>query len=84
MMSKDPPPPAGHPLIYRFGHAWLCRAQVKRIDQFQTSYYHLVSSRLCRAQDPMGCKLTACIETLCVLNCWNFRNFTHDDRCTLA
>ena len=54
MMSKDPLPRAWHPLIYRFGHARLCRAQVKHIDQFQESYYHLVSFGLCRAQEPLG------------------------------
>ena len=53
-----PPPPPGHLLIYHFGHARLCRGQVKHIDQFQESYYHLVSSGLCRAQDPLGCQLT--------------------------
>ena len=83
MMSKTPPPP-GHPLIYHFGHARLCRAQVEDIDQFHTPYYHLVSSVLCRAKDPLGCQLTACTETLCLLYCLNFRNFTPDDRCNLA
>ena len=40
---------------------------MKHIDQFQPSYYHLVSSRLCRAQDPLGCQLTGSTETLCLL-----------------
>ena len=84
MMSKDPSPPRGHPLIHHFGHARLCTAEVEDIDQFQTPYYHLVSSGLCRAHDPLGCQLTAYTETPCPLNSWNFRNFTPDDRCNLA
>ena len=67
MMSKDPPPPREHPLIYHFGHAGLRKAQVKHIDQFQESYYHLVSSGLCRAQGPLGCQLNGSTETLCLL-----------------
>ena len=81
---QAPPPPPGHPLIHHFGHARLCRAQVEEVDQFQTPYYHPESSGLCRAQDPLGCQLTACTETLDLLDCWNFRNFTPDYRCTLA
>ena len=85
MMPKPPPPPLpGHPLIHHFGHAGLCRAQLEGVDQFQTPYYHLESSGLCRAQDPLGCQLTACTETLDLLDCPNFRNFTPDYRCTLA
>ena len=37
------------------------------VDQFQTPYYHLESYGLCRAQDPLGCQLTACTETLDLL-----------------
>ena len=84
MMSKEPPPPPGHPIIYHFGPARLRRAQVQDIDQFQMPYYHLESSGLCIAKDPPGCQLTACTETVCLLNRSNFRNFTPDDRCTLA
>ena len=54
------------------------------VDQFQTPYYHLESSGLCRAQDHLGCQLTACTETLDLLDCPNFRNFSPDDRCTVA
>ena len=54
------------------------------VDQFQTPYYHLESSGLCRAQDPLGCQLTACTETLDLLDCLNFRNFAPDYRCTVA
>ena len=32
---------------------------------------------------PVDC-MQACRETLDLLDCPNFRNFTHDDRCTLA
>ena len=32
---------------------------------------------------PIDC-MQACKETLDLLDCSNFRNFTHDDRCTLA
>ena len=80
----QPPPPPGHPLIHHFSHGRLCRPQVVDIDQFQTPYYHLESSGLCRAQDPLECQLTACTETLDLLDCSNFRNFTPDDWCTLA
>ena len=78
------PPPPGHPLIHHLGHAGLCKAQVNHINQFQTSYYHLVRMGLCRAQDPVGCHLTGSAETLCLLKCLNFRNFTPDDWCNLA
>ena len=84
MMPNPPPPPPGHPLIHHFGHAGLCRAEMEGVDQFQTPYYHLESSGLCRAQHPLGCQLTACTETLDLLDCPNFRNFTPDYRCTLA
>ena len=57
---------------------------MEEVDQFQTPYYHLESSGLCRAQDPLGCQLTARTETLDVLDCPNFRNFSPDDRCTVA
>ena len=72
MMSKDPPPPPGHPLIHHFGHAGLCRAEVKHIDQFQTSYYHLVIVGLCRAQDTLGCQLTGSTKTLYLLKLRRF------------
>ena len=86
MMPKPPPPPPppGNPPIHYFGHAGLCRAQMNGADQFQTPYYHLESSGLCRAQDPLGCQLAACTETLDLLDCPNFRNFTPNYRCTLA
>ena len=83
MMSKDPPPP-GTPPNLPFSSCWALQSQVEDIDQFQTPYYHLLSYGLCRAQNPLGCQLTACTETLYLLNCWNLRNFTPDDRCTLA
>ena len=81
---QAPPPPPGEPLIHHFGHARLCRAQMDGVDQFQTPCYHLESSGLCRAQDPLGCQLTACTETLDLLDCPNFRNFTPNYRCTVA
>ena len=59
-MYEDPPPPHTHTLIHHFGHAGLCIAQIKHIDQFQTSYYQLEHTRLCRAQDPKECKFTLC------------------------
>ena len=37
------PPPPRHPLNHHLGHAGLCTAQVKHINQFQTSYCHLLS-----------------------------------------
>ena len=35
------------------------------------------------AELPVDC-MQACKETLDLLDCPNFRNFTHDHRCTLA
>ena len=52
---------------------------VERCNQFPTSYYHLVSSRLCRAHDPLGCQLAGSIETPCLMKFLNFRKFTPDD-----
>ena len=58
------PPPPRHPIIHHFGHAGLCRAQIKHIDQFQPSSYQLESTGLCRPQYPMGCQLTRSTQTL--------------------
>ena len=58
MMSEDPPPDT--PFLHHFGHAGLCRAQMKHIDQFWASYYQFESTGLCRAQDPTECKFTLC------------------------
>ena len=58
------PPPPRHPIIHHFGHAGLCRAQIKHFDQYQPASYQLESTGLCRAQDPMGCQLTGSKETL--------------------
>ena len=64
-VQGTPPPPAKrHPIIQNFGHAGLCRAHIKHIDQFQPSSYKLESTGLCRVQDPMGCQLTGSTETL--------------------
>ena len=60
MMSKDPPPPPGHPLIHHFDHAGLCTTQVKHIDQFRPSYYQFDKSGFCKAKDPTECKFTLC------------------------
>ena len=57
-VQGPPPPPHTHTLILYFGHAWLCRAEIKHIDQFQPSYYQFESTGLCRAQDPVGCNFT--------------------------
>ena len=40
------PPPPRHPTIHHFGHAGLCRAQIKHIDQFRPSNYQLESTGL--------------------------------------
>ena len=63
------PPPPRKPLIHHFDHAWLCRAQIYHIDQFQPSSYQLENTGPCRTQDPIGCQLTGCTEKLCPLNC---------------
>ena len=44
-----PPPPPDTPFICQFGHAGLCRAVKKHIDQFQLSYYQFHSTGRCRA-----------------------------------
>ena len=58
------PPPPRHPIIHHFGHAGLCRAHIKHIDQFQPSSYQLESTGLCGVEDPMGCQLTGSTEML--------------------
>ena len=64
VQGPPPPPPKRHPIIHHFGHAGLCRAQIKHPDQFRLSSYQLESAGLCGVQDPMGCQLTGCTETL--------------------
>ena len=66
------PPPPRHPMFHHFGHAGLCRAQIKHIDQFRPSSYQLESTGLWKAQDPMGCQLTASTETLYQLQLLQF------------
>ena len=61
---QGPPPPKRHPIIHHFGHAGLCRAHIKHIDQFRPSSYQLEGTGLCGVQDPMGCQLTGSTETL--------------------
>ena len=53
------PPPPRHPMIHHFVGAGLCRAYSQHIDQFEPSIYQLESTGLCRAHDPMGCKMTS-------------------------
>ena len=65
MMSKQPPP--RHPMVHHFVRVGLCRAHIAHNDPFQPSSYQLESTGLCRAQEPMGCQLTRCTETLCLL-----------------
>ena len=83
MMSKDPPPPRDthhFTILVMLGTAeprWRTLTNFRR-------HITIVNSGLCKAQDPLGCQLTAYTETLCLLNCWNFCNFTPDDQCTLA
>ena len=52
------PPPPGHPEFFFFGHAWLNRAHIKHIAQFEPLYHQSRSIGLSTAQDAIGCKFT--------------------------
>ena len=65
-VQRTPPPPR-HSICHHFVRAGLRRAQIQHIDRFQPSSYQMESNGLCRAQDPMGCRLIGSTETLCRL-----------------
>ena len=48
-VQGTPPPPPRHPIIHHFGHAGLCRAHIKNVDQIRLSSYQLESIVLCKA-----------------------------------